>query len=194
MKLLTKNGGGVKLLINWGVNLRFHFLCGVGFFCCFFYRKFVNLIYVFERNLCMYIFMTILTTKKLKCSVFLWNTKSLKISTWLPETHNTMTLKEKDKNNDLQNTTQKSRELSWVAANTNVSLLFGSTGIEPTISCILGEHANNFPTEVHNTNLKAGWMHALMRGKQFTALLVALAKWSKIFKIEECIFWQLWYI
>jgi hypothetical protein len=140
------------------------------FFLFFFYRKFVNLIYVFERNLCMYIFMTILTTRKLKCSVFLWNTKSLKISTWL------------------------SRELSWVAANTNVSLLFGPTGIEPTISCILGEHANNYPTEVHNTNLKAGWIHALMRGKQFTALLVALAKWSKIFKIEECIFWQLWYI
>jgi hypothetical protein len=46
--------------------------------------------------------------------------------------------------------------------------LFGPTGIEPTISCILGEHANNYPTEVHNTNLKAGWIHALMRGKQFT--------------------------
>jgi hypothetical protein len=57
-------------VVFWGVNLRFHFLCGVGFFCCFFYRKFVNLIYVFERNLCMYIFMTILTTKKIKVFCF----------------------------------------------------------------------------------------------------------------------------
>jgi hypothetical protein len=76
-KRLTLVFAATQLSSHWGVNLRFHFLCGVGFFCCFFYRKFVNLIYVFERNLCMYIFMTILTTKKLKCSVFLWNTKSI---------------------------------------------------------------------------------------------------------------------